>query len=404
MLATRGAAVQTSRAHFPADLHAAAPPVRAPARMGRDGRVTQDMIHHHSVPLLAALALLAVRSQSQSPSVSPADRAQLEGSSYTHLPIGRANARMQTLHADLPGGTWIHGHAYRRDAVQVRGLVDGLQCELQVTLSLAPNLPTQASTTFANNVGPNPVTVLPRQFVTLPPTNRPGLDPAPAFELQIPYTTPFQLPPQGGTLCVDVEIFGNSSAAGSNRNLSIYLDAHENYSDGRAEQPGFRHGLGCPPPGGSSPAYATMTFWRHVAQTQIDVALRNGVAETGGNLARAWLALGGSPTATPWPTNTACTLWGSTDVWFVLPGAPDAQGAYDGSLTGLPLLPPGYRLWAQAGSAHLGTGALAFADGTTFVTPPPGPVPIRTCRVANSNDRTAATGTVAYAVPVMEFF
>jgi len=47
----------------------------------------------------------------------------------------------------------------------------------------------------------------------------------------------------------DVTIFGNVSASGQNQNLSIYLDAHENYTDGRAEQPGFRTGTGCPAPG-----------------------------------------------------------------------------------------------------------------------------------------------------------
>ena len=310
---------------------------------------------------------------------------------------------MQTLHADVPGGTVITGHAYRRDAVSVRGTVDGFQAELQVTLSLSPNLPTQVSTTFANNTGASAVTVLPRQWVTFPPTVRPSLDPAPTFDLVIPYLVPFVMPPQGGTLCVDVEIWGNQSTGGPNRNLSIYLDSHEHYPDGRTEQPGFRFGQGCAAPGSTTAAYATMSLWHLGTQQQLDVALRNGVAEDGSGLARAWLAIGLQTASTPWPLNPTCRLWSSADVWFVLPGQPDALGDYDGGLTGLAVLPPGYRLWCQAGSAHLGTGALAFGDGSTFVTPPAGRLPIPTSRVANSSDHAAATRTLSYAVPVMAF-
>ncbi len=363
------------------------------------------MQHHPNPIYVSTLALLAQLLPGQHPStVSPADRMALEGSSFTHLPLGRFNARMQTLHADIQGGTVLTGHGYRRDAAQVRGRVDGFLCELQVTLSLSPNQPNRGSATFANNVGGNPVVVLPRQFVNFAPTDRPALDPAPTFDLLIPYQVPYLMPAQGGVLCVDIEIWSNQSVAGPNRNLSIYLDAHENYADGRAEQPGFRFGQGCAAPGSTTPANATMTLWQLGTQMQLDVALRNGVADTGTGLARAWLALGVQQSAQPWPTIPTCTLWGSTDTWFTLPGVPDAQGDYDGSLTNLPLLPAGIRLWCQAGSAHLGSGALAFSDGTTLVTPPAGPLPIPVCRIANSNDHTAATGTVSYAVPVMGFW
>jgi hypothetical protein len=286
----------------------------------------------------------------------------------------------------------------------VRGHIDGFTSDLQVTLSMSNNLPNQASATFANNVGTGAVVVLPRTLVTFPPTDRPSIDPAATFELQVPYLVPFVVPPQGGTLCVDVEIWGNQSAAGPNRNLSIYLDAHENYASGIAEQPGFRFGTGCAAPGNTATAFATLTLWHRLTQMTMDVALRDGVAEDGSGLSRAWLSLGVAPNNVPWPTQLACTMWSSNDVWFVLPGTPNTSGNYDGTLTGLPVLPPGYRLWCQAGSVHLGTGALAFGDGTTLVTPPVGPLPIPVSRIANSNDHTQATGTVSYAVPVMSFF
>jgi len=353
-------------------------------------------------PLFAACCAATATLLAQT--VSPADRSLTEGSSFSHLPLGRASARMQTLHADIPAGTWIHGHAYRRDAIGVRGQVDGFAAELQVTLSVSPNLPTRASTSFANNIGSQPVVVLPRTWVSFPATQRPGLDPSPQFELLVPYQASFQMPPSGGTLCVDVEVFGNLSAAGADRNLSIFLDSHEQYTDGRAEQPGFRFGQGCPPPGQTAAASATLTYWVRQGLSQFDVALRNAGRDDGSGLLRAWLGVGLAPSNLPWPLQPNCTLWSSVEAWFLLPGVPDVSGNLDASLPNLPLLPPGYRLWCQAGSGHFGTGALAFSDGSTLRTPAPGILPIPVSRVANSNDRSAATGTTSYAVPVMQFF
>jgi hypothetical protein len=358
--------------------------------------------HLSVLPLLGAV-LLATSASAQVLAVSPADRGGLEGNSFTHFPLGRASARMQTLHADVPGGTLLSGHAYRRDAVQVRGLVDGFTSDLQVTLSMSPNLPTQASTTFGSNVGSNPVIALPRTLLAFPATLRPSIDPAP-FELVLPYQVPFLVPPQGGTLCVDVEVFGNQSAAGIDRNLSLYLDAHENYSDGRAEQPGFRTGTGCKAPGQTSDCYASMTFWRRAAQSDLDISIRNGVPDGGSGTSMAILTMGLGVDGTPIPWRPDCPFWSSAEIWLVLPGSFDAQGSYDGTLAGLPLLPPGMRLWCQAGSFDLGNGTLAASDASTVVTPPPGTLPIPTCRIINSTNQAATTGTVSYAVPVMGFF
>ncbi|MBL8756047.1 MAG: hypothetical protein JNK15_22320 [Planctomycetes bacterium] len=353
---------------------------------------------HSILPaILAGAASLAAQA------VSPTDRTTLEGSSFTHFPLGRASARMQTLHADVPGGTVIHGHAYRRDAAGVRGLVDGFACDLEVTLSVGPNPPTQASTTFANNAGSAPVVVLPRTVLNFPATQRPSLDPSPSFELLVPYATPFVMPPQGGTLCVDVRVFGNTSAAGTNLNLSVYLDAHENYPDGRAEQAGFRTFQGCPAPGSTANSYATMTYWRMPTSGRLDVSIRDGVPDDGSVLVRPFVTVGHGLDGSPWPLRPDCPFWSTSEVWFALPGAMTSTGSHDGSLVGLPLLPPGYRLWAQAGSVHLGTVAMAFSDATTFVTPPAGPLPIPTARIVHSTNGGSATGTVSYAVPVMAF-
>ncbi len=357
-------------------------------------------MHHHR---LLTAALLCAAAHAQIVAVSPADRGSLEGSSFTHFPLGRASARMQTLHSDLPPGTMLHGHAYRRDATQVRGQVDGFSCDLQVTLSMSPNLPTQASTTFANNRGPSPIVVLPRTILAFPATQRPPIDPAATFELVIPYAIPYLLPATTGSLCVEVEVFGNQSAAGANQNLSIYLDAHENYTNGQAEQPGFRTGAGCTAPGSTSLCFATMTLWRRAAGMDLDVALRNAVpSATGSSLALLMLGLS-SPTGLTLPGRPDCAFWSSGEVWTLLPGSVGATGSYDGTLSGLWLLPPGLRLWAQVGSIDLATGGLAASDATTIVVPPPGPQPIPASRIVNSTSQTAATGTVSYAVPVMGF-
>ena len=216
---------------------------------------------HNKPPLLVCSLLLSTLSTlpAQAAVVSPGDRTDLEGSSFTHLPLGRASARMQTLHLDLPGGTVILGHAYRRDAAGLYGAVAPFVSEMEITLSMSPNVPTQAATNFAQNVGGNPIVVLPRTPIAFPGTSRPPVDPAPSFDLVVPYVTPFVVPAAGGTVCVDIEIFGNVTAAGIDHNISVYLDGHRNHQNGDAEQPGYRYGTGCAAPGNTSPTTCSFT-------------------------------------------------------------------------------------------------------------------------------------------------
>ena len=147
-----------------------------------------------------------------------------------------------------------------------------------------------------------------------------------------------------------------------------------------------------------------MTFWRLPADSALDVSIRDGVADNGSNTTLPLLTIGLSQIGLPISFRPDCTFWSSSEIGYVLPGAMDAQGRYDGAITGIPHLPPGMRLWCQAGSISLATGDLAFGDATTLITPPPGPLPIPTSRIANSTDHTGATGVVSYAVPVMVFF
>jgi len=346
----------------------------------------------------------AAAAAAQTATISPSDRAQLEGSTFTHLPLGRHDARMQTLHLDLPGGTVLTGHAYRREAAGVYGGVAGFASDLEVSISMSPRTPATATSTFAANAGANATVVLPRRTVHFPATQRPPLDPAATFDLVIPYQVPFVLPPQGGTVCVDVRVFGNITTGGNDRNFHVYLDGHRCYPNGVVRQPGYRYGNGCTAPGGTAATYASMWLWNLGSDMQLDLALRHGIAADGSGLARVWVAFGDRPGAQPWPGMTQCTLHGSNDIWFLMPGAPTTTGHYDGNVGSLPLLPAGYRLWCQAGTAHLGTGALSFGDGVTLVTPPRGPQPIPACRIVNGSDHTAASGVVSNACPVMLFF
>ena len=362
----------------------------------------------HTYSLIPALFFAAAATElgaQQALAVSPGDRAALEGSSYTHYPLGRANSRVQTLHDDIPAGSLITGHAYRRDATGLRGQVTGFQSDLEVTLSISPNPAAQASPVFANNVGPSPIVVLPRTLLTFASTDRPSLDPARTFELMIPYAVPFLVPTTGGTVCVDVAVFGNQSANVSNQNLGVYLDSHQQYADGRAVQPGFRFGQGCPAPGQATDCYAWFDLWRLAnSTTELDISVRDGVPDPGTGTTRAFFMLGTRLAGSPWPMRSDCPFYSSAETWFALPGTMTAAGTYDGSLGSMPLLPPGFRLWLQAGSIDLNTAAIAFSDGSTLITPPFGSLPIPSARVANGNDQTALTGTVSRSVPVMAFY
>lgn len=351
---------------------------------------------------LAALCLAcSTMTTANAQAVSPMDRAALEGSSFTHFPLGRPNGRFQFLHQDLPGGMTLHGHAFRRDASQLRGTVDGFSAELQVTLSMSPRTPQTASATFADNVGQTPVVVLPRTTLVFPATTRPGIDPAPTFDLVVPYSTPYVLPQNGGTLCVDTTMYANVSAAGADRLLSVYLDSHE-VSTTQNEQPGFRSGGGCAPLGSATPATATMAL-RHVGTgMQLDVAARDGAPDSGTGLAHSYLAFGVSQTASPWPFRPACVLQSSTEHWFVL-GRNDALGDCTSTLQ-WPLLPGGHRVYLQVGSIELGGTDLVFSDLTQMITPP-APQPILSAmRVAASTNRAALTGALSTSVPVTLFF
>ena len=355
--------------------------------------------------LVLLLLLTATTLPAQGTAVSPADRAGLEGSHSTVYPLGRFNARVQTMHADLPGTlTQIQGHAYRRDAATVRGQVAGFATEMEVTLSIAPHGPGQASTTFANNVGSNPVTVLPRTFLSFPATNRPLQDPAPTFELVVPYAVPYTIPVGSGTLCIDTVVYGNVTPGGTNTNFNPLLDAHQVLGNGSNLQPGFRSGQGCPAPGSSAPMYGSFTFDLDGAgNLDLKIALRKGIQDPGTGSAVSFLMAGGLPVQVPFPGLPGCDLLTSLDHWQILPGTNGTNGAWNGTVTAPPL-PPGLRLYLQGGSADPVQKAVVFGDQSGITVPPSGPSTVTAVRIAHGGDHLSPTGTVSPNVPVISFF
>lgn len=336
--------------------------------------------------------------------VSPADRGGLDGSASTSFPLGRHNARVQTLHDDLSAQiSLINGHGYRRDATSTRGMVAGFSSDLSVELSISPRSADQPSRTFAANQGAQPTLVLPRTRIFFPATERPASAPATSFDLLIPYAVPFQMPPGGGTLCVDVTIYGNTTPSGDNVNFSPLIDAHEQFRDGHAEQPGYRYGLGCPAPGSGTAHSGRFTLSQSRDGFELDIASRSGIPDDGSGAMLTVVFFGQPVSPFAWPGQPDCVLLVAPQRTFLLPTANDSRGHVDSILTGPAPLPLGFLTTAQLVSAGP-EGFLTFSDASSIAAPPLGPQTIQVSRIANSSDRSATTGSTAFNIPVMTFF
>jgi len=347
-----------------------------------------------------AAACLPAQSQ-----VSPADRALFEGSSSTNYPLGRHDCRLQTLHDDIGQARQIQGHAYRRDAINLRDTLAAWQTDLEVTLSVSPRTAQQASATFADNVGTNPIVVLPRTRVSFPATQRPAAAPASDFAFRIPYATPFAWPGGGATLCIDVSVSGNLTASGPNRNFTAYLDAHELAADGTCVQPGYRFGQGCAAAGASRTHTAVLELIQGPGGLDLGITSRDGVPSATGNPAFTAVIVGlaVAPVTIAWKTE--CQILPSLDASVTLTGTNDQNGDWVGTVQGLSALPIGQPLQVQLASGQLaGTADLTLSDASVLVAPPLGPAPRSVARVAAGSDRTSPTGAVSFSVPVVELF
>ena len=364
-------------------------------------------MHDRFQLILCATALTVAAAGAQS-TISPAGRDRYEGSTSTPYPLGRFNGRFQQIHADL--GTnprSIVGHAYRADAVALRGTVASFDTDLEVVLAFAATPPDQASTNFAANLGSGAVTVLPLTRVNFPTTVRPGTDPAPNFDFRIPYARPFAFPGGNTPLLVDLTVHGNATARGNDLNFLPYLDAHDSPTNGRSEQPGYRFGTGCVAPGANTPSSARFTVTRFLdGSLDLDIDARDGVPSLASGTASSALVVGLGMVGSPWPWNPACTLYPSLDIAVTLPGANDGSGDWNGQLQLPAALPDGQRFYLQIVSGRPGGpgGELTFSDGSVVTVPPLGTPILPAARIANGSDRNAPTGTFARTVTVTEFF
>jgi len=351
----------------------------------------------------AALALaLAPAVLAQTPTaVSPYDRDRLEGSSSTVYPLGRAHARVQHLVADLPAQpmTW-HGHAYRRDAITVRGIVGAFRSQLSVLASLSPRTPSTASSTFADNAG-TPQTLLGQTWVSLPQTDRPPSDPAPLFELRIPWSTPYTFA-GAGVLCLETVVHGNDVGGTPDRNFSVYIDAHD-LSRTSSRQPGFRFGAGCPAQGSTATSYAALELVRTTTSLDLEVSVRGGVPTTGSSSALAVLMLGATLTNWTWPARPECTIYVAPLTGQVL-GSTDAAGSLDATLRAVGGAPVGQTLLAQVLCLDSATASASLSDATRLTMAAPPVSQLMHARIANGDDANALTGTVSYSVPVVQLF
>src|SRR5688572_2313482 len=349
---------------------------------------------------LSPIAMLGLALATSAPAwaqvvVSPSDRDRLEGSASTVYPLGRAHARVQQLLGDLPVQTMtFQGHAYRRDAITVRGIVGAFRSQISVLASMSPRTPATASATFGDNQG-TPQTLLAQSWVSFPQTDRPAVDPAPTFELRIPWSTPLAWGGQG-TLCLETLVHSNDVGGLPDRNFSVYQDAHD-LSRTSSRQPGFRFGQGCSAQGSTTRAYANLELVRTSTSLDLEVSARAGVPTTASGPAVAVLLLGTTPVSWPWPNRPECTFYTSPLVAEML-GENDAAGGLDVTRRGLGYALAGRSLLAQVMTVQPATGLGTLSDGSRLTIPTPPPSTLLHARIANGDDAGALTGTVSYSV------
>ena len=351
------------------------------------------------IPAQAAIIALLPALSAQS-TIFPPDRDQLEGSSSTSYPLGRHDSRYQQIYAGSPTSLVLNGHSYRRDALGRRGQVDSFRCLMEISLSASPNDPAGASSTFADNVGPNPVTVLPQGWITFATTDLPPQPPA-SFEFTIPYAFPYVWP-SSSDLCVDISIEDNELSTGTGKNFSPAIDAQALFASSRNVQPGYDFGIGCPAFGSSKAASVEFEVRNTGPGFELFIDSRDGVPSLPGLPAQSYLLLSWNRIAAPWPIGTTCTLYGDPVIVHLLPGDNGPTGDWRGSVAaGNPN--PYFEAIGQIATRNTVTGELVFSQGSRLIAPPPG-LGITTSRVANGSDHSALTGTVSFVIPVTRFF
>ena len=163
------------------------------------------MMNMHTT--LIALAVTTAVGGTQSPqfTVVPATATATDAAGMLWLPGAGTSLRQQEIvgasHLQSLVGRTLTALEFRRQTEDKD--YGGGSLHLTVTLSISPNTPLTTSSTFANNIGSNPIQVFSGQL-QLPASPATNTTPAwtAANVLRVPFQTPFVY--AGGTLCVDV--------------------------------------------------------------------------------------------------------------------------------------------------------------------------------------------------------
>ena len=160
----------------------------------------------HILILVGASTLTIASVSTQSYATVPPEFTSNDAIRASHVPGAGGEWRQQLLVGSqrLQGlvGRNISAFAWRRSATATT-LPSGAT-NIRVSLSIAPHSPLECSSTFASNVGPNPLQVYsgPITFPTSPAEPGPTVAWDPDNTVRIPFTNPFVY--TGGTLCIDI--------------------------------------------------------------------------------------------------------------------------------------------------------------------------------------------------------
>ena len=168
--------------------------------------------------LILILLLLPAGVAAQSALILPGPSyATTGGNANNYYPFGHTTMRYQQIYdQQIMGGPSLFRFMQLRANQQFGQNDGGYTADLEMTLGVSPNSPTNYSMTWAAN-NPNPNQVLKRKWIFMPKLVRWGVQ---DWLITIPFDLPF---PWAGTghMVMEVKIYGNSD----NRQANLALDA-----------------------------------------------------------------------------------------------------------------------------------------------------------------------------------
>lgn len=273
-------------------------------------------------PLVLVVAVCSAAVSAQNIAWSPSAFANVEGNANNTIPFWSTSSTYQQVHdygnmrGTLPVPLPLNGIALRKDGA-LSGSITGRTMDVQMVVGTTPIDSQSASSTFATNLGPNPVTVLAWTQVSMPNLSNVSL-PNPAG-LIVPWTMPFvYVPVPGMHLCWEWR----------HRNASTNASAAMDASTGTSATAHPNEGAGCQVAGQTRPASITsrsLSFTTNTYVNRLSYATANAAGVFALGLQRTNLQLPGMCSA-------LLTLPA-----FTTAGVVDSGGIWNLQLTGLAL-------------------------------------------------------------------